>query len=94
MKVGAVITFTVPATVAANATGTIVNIATVNLPAGVSDPVPGNNSASDSDAVTGGPPVQAASIPTLGQFELGLLMLLLGAMSARFLRTHRVSRGR
>src|SRR5260221_412060 len=51
-KVGAVITFTVPATVAANATGTITNTATVNVPAGVIDPTPGNNSATDSDTVT------------------------------------------
>ena len=94
LKVGGVITFTVPATVAANATGTIVNIATVNLPAGVTDPTPGNNSASDSDAVASGPPIAVAPIPTLGPFELGLLMLLLSAMAARFINPGRVSRDR
>jgi uncharacterized repeat protein (TIGR01451 family) len=44
-------TFTVNATVAGNATGTITNTATIAVPAGVSDPTPGNNSASDSDTV-------------------------------------------
>ena len=92
LKVGAVVTFTVPATVAANATGTLVNIATVNLPAGVTDPTPANNSARDSDAVTSRPPPkQVAPIPTLGPLELALLILLLGAMSARFIAAARSS---
>ena len=92
MKAGAVITYTVSATVADNVAGDLVNIATVNPPVGVSDPALGNNSASDSDAITSGPPTQAAPIPTLGPLELVLLMLLLGAMSARIIRTERVSR--
>jgi hypothetical protein len=94
MKVGAVITFTVPATVAANATGTIANTATVNVPAGVIDPTPANNSASDSDAVAAAPPVLAAPIPTLGPLALLLLTLLLGAMSARFIKIKRAPRNR
>ncbi len=94
MKVGAVITFTVPATIAANATGTIVNIATVNPPAGITDPTPANNSASDSDAVASAPPNQAVGIPTLNPLGLLLLMLLLGAMSARFIKIKRAPRDR
>ena len=51
MPVGASATFTVTATVSASATGTLVNTATVSAPAGVSDPVPGNNSATDTDTL-------------------------------------------
>jgi uncharacterized repeat protein (TIGR01451 family) len=94
LKVGAVITFTVPATVAANATGTIINIATVNLPAGMTDPTPGNSSASDSDVVSAGPPVQPTPVPTLDPLMLGLLTLLLGVASAAFIRARRVAPGR
>jgi uncharacterized repeat protein (TIGR01451 family) len=94
LKVGAVVTFTVPATVAANATGTIVNIATVNVPPGVTDPTPNNSSASDSDVVAGAPPIQVVGIPTLGTPALLLLMLLLAAMSARIIKTKRVLRDR
>ncbi len=92
LKVGAVVTFTVPATVAANASGTIVNVATVNVPPGVTDPTPNNSSASDSDAVAGAPPVQVVGIPTLGLPALLLLMLLLGAMSARIIKARRTAR--
>src|ERR1022692_1113675 len=45
------VTFTVNATVAGNATGTITNTANVAAPAGVTDPNPSNNSASDTDTV-------------------------------------------
>jgi uncharacterized repeat protein (TIGR01451 family) len=49
------VTFTVNATVAGNATGTITNTANVAAPAGVTDPNPSNNSASDTDTVTSVP---------------------------------------
>jgi uncharacterized repeat protein (TIGR01451 family) len=39
------------ATVSPSASGTLTNTATVSAPAGVSDPVPGNNSATDTDTV-------------------------------------------
>ena len=42
-------TFTVNATVASNATGSIANTATIAPPVGVTDPTPGNNSATDTD---------------------------------------------
>ena len=51
MKAGAAITYTVPATVSAGATGSLVNTATVAAPAGVTDPNPADNSATDSDTV-------------------------------------------
>src|SRR5206468_11810172 len=52
MKNGAIVTFTVPATVAGSATGSIANTATVTAPAGTTDPNPGNDSTTDTDTVT------------------------------------------
>ncbi|MEO6688808.1 MAG: hypothetical protein ABIS07_12115, partial [Dokdonella sp.] len=45
-------TFTLTGTLPATATGTLVNTATVTAPAGVTDPTPGNNSATDTDNLT------------------------------------------
>ena len=47
-----VATFTATGTIAASATGTLVNTATVAAPGGVTDPTPGNNSATDTDTLT------------------------------------------
>ena len=44
-------TFTASTTLAANATGSLVNTATVTAPLGVTDSVPANNSATDTDTV-------------------------------------------
>ena len=55
MKNGAVIVYTVPATVAGGAAGSITNTATVTAPAGTTDPTPGNNSATDTDTVVAAP---------------------------------------
>ncbi len=52
MKNGAVITFTVPATVSASASGTIANVATVTPPGGTSDPTPNNNTTTETGTVT------------------------------------------
>jgi uncharacterized repeat protein (TIGR01451 family) len=52
LPVGSTITYTLHATVAANATGNLMNTATVTPPAGVTDPNPGNNSATDTDTLT------------------------------------------
>ncbi|MHB8883363.1 MAG: IPTL-CTERM sorting domain-containing protein [Thermodesulfovibrionales bacterium] len=49
---GGTATYTVAATVSAAATGNLVNTATVAVPGGTTDPVPGNNSATDTDTVT------------------------------------------
>jgi uncharacterized repeat protein (TIGR01451 family) len=52
MPSGSSITYTVNATVGASATGTLSNTASVTAPAGVTDPTPGNNSATDTDTLT------------------------------------------
>jgi uncharacterized repeat protein (TIGR01451 family) len=43
--------YTASCTISAAATGSLVNTATVNAPGGVTDPTPGNNSATDTDAL-------------------------------------------
>jgi len=54
LAVGGSATYTVNATLSAGASGTLVNTASVSVPGGYSDPVPGNNSATDTDTITGG----------------------------------------
>ncbi|HEV7509674.1 MAG TPA: IPTL-CTERM sorting domain-containing protein, partial [Thermoanaerobaculia bacterium] len=49
---GGSVTYTATCTVSAAATGTLSNTATVTAPAGVTDPTPGNNSATDSDTIS------------------------------------------
>jgi uncharacterized repeat protein (TIGR01451 family) len=49
---GGTATFTVTANISASATGTLVNTASVVPPAGVTDPNPGNNTATDTDSLT------------------------------------------
>ncbi|HSN57354.1 MAG TPA: S8 family serine peptidase, partial [Candidatus Sulfomarinibacteraceae bacterium] len=51
LPVGGTATYTAVATVAPGATGTLSNTATVNPPAGVTDPDPGDNSATDTTTV-------------------------------------------
>ncbi len=48
LDTGGSVTFTVTAVVRPDATGTVVNTATVEAPSGVSDPTPANNAANDS----------------------------------------------
>jgi uncharacterized repeat protein (TIGR01451 family) len=48
---GGSVIYTASCTVSAFATGTLSNTATVTAPAGVTDPTPGNNSATDSDTI-------------------------------------------
>ena len=52
LPVGASVTYTVSATLSATASGTLSNTATVAVPAGIVDPNPVNNSATDSDPIT------------------------------------------
>src|SRR5262249_41419495 len=52
MPAGSAITYRVTGTITASATGSLSNTATVTQPAGVSDPNPGNNSATDTDTLT------------------------------------------
>ncbi len=51
LPVGATATFTISATLIPSTTANLVNTATVNPPAGVTDPTPGNNSATDVDTL-------------------------------------------
>jgi len=48
---GGSVTYTASCAISAAATGTLSNTATVTAPAGVTDPTPGNNSATDSDTL-------------------------------------------
>jgi uncharacterized repeat protein (TIGR01451 family) len=48
---GGSVTYTASCTISAAATSTLSNTATVTAPAGVTDPTPGNNSATDSDTL-------------------------------------------
>ncbi len=52
MSNGATITYMVMGTIDPSATGSLANTATVTEPVGVTDPVPGNNSATDTDTLT------------------------------------------
>jgi uncharacterized repeat protein (TIGR01451 family) len=51
LPAGGSVTYTAGCTVAASATGSFSNTATVAAPAGVADPTPGNNSATDVDSL-------------------------------------------
>jgi uncharacterized repeat protein (TIGR01451 family) len=51
LPVGAGATFSITATVAAAATGSLVNTASIAAPVGVTDPTPANNSSSDTDTL-------------------------------------------
>jgi uncharacterized repeat protein (TIGR01451 family) len=52
LSAGQSVTLTLSASISPSATGTLTNTASVSPPAGVTDPVPGNNSATDSDTLT------------------------------------------
>jgi uncharacterized repeat protein (TIGR01451 family) len=62
---GGTATFTATGTLDINASGTLVNTATVAVPAGATDPVPGNNSATDTDTIR--PPADLSITKTDGQ---------------------------
>jgi uncharacterized repeat protein (TIGR01451 family) len=52
LPVGGSVTYTLTGTIDASATGGLSNTATVTAPDGMTDPVPGNNSATDTDTLT------------------------------------------
>ena len=52
LPAGGSVTYTVSASISPTATGTLSNTATIAAPAGVTDPNPGNNSATDTDTLT------------------------------------------
>jgi uncharacterized repeat protein (TIGR01451 family) len=64
MPLGSTITYTVVANIASSATGTLVNIASVSVPPGTTDPVGGNNSATDTNTLV--PQVTLAVVKTDG----------------------------
>ncbi len=51
LPVGASVTYTLTGALSPSATGSLANTATVTAPSGVTDPVPGNNSATDTDSL-------------------------------------------
>lgn len=55
-------TYTASCSISGSATGSLVNTATVTAPAGVTDPTPGNNSATDTDTIN--PPGNLTIAPT------------------------------
>jgi trimeric autotransporter adhesin len=79
LPTGASVTYTASCTVSAAAAGTLTNTATVGAPAGVTDPTPGNNSATDSDTITAAVP----TLPTFGLIALALALVTAGAMALR-----------
>ena len=69
LAAGGTATFTVTATVDPNATGTLVNTASVAAPPGVTDSDPSNNSSTDTDAL--GPAADLAIVKDFGRFHYG-----------------------
>jgi|CXWL01.1.fsa_nt_gi uncharacterized repeat protein (TIGR01451 family) len=67
------VTYTASCTISGSATGTISNTATVAAPAGVTDPTPGNDSATDVDAVLAAPGANVSGTKTAsgGPFNSG-----------------------
>lgn len=53
LPAGGSVTYTASATISPSATGSLSNTATVAVPVGVTDPTPGNNSATDTDTLVG-----------------------------------------
>lgn len=69
LPAGGSVTYTLKATVSPAATGTLSNTATVTAASGITDPTPGNNSATDTNTVVAVPPPPPApevTIPVLG----------------------------
>ena len=79
------VTFSIVATVASSASGSISNTASVNAPTGITDPVLGNNAATDTDSIAA-VPERVAEIPTLSEWALLVLSLLLATVAMRHVR--------
>ncbi len=65
------VTYTAHCTISAAATGTLANTATVTAPAGVTDPNPGNNSATDTDTVAAAGAAVSGTKTAAGSFVVG-----------------------
>ncbi|HET8900118.1 MAG TPA: isopeptide-forming domain-containing fimbrial protein [Rhodanobacteraceae bacterium] len=75
LPVGASVTYTVTGTLATTVAGNLVNTATVAAPAGVTDPTPGNNSATDTDTITPTPSLALVkSVTSTGPYVQGSLI--------------------
>jgi hypothetical protein len=85
IPVGGSVTFTATGTVSPSASGNLANTATVTPPNGVSDPTPGNNSATDTDtqAVVAAP----VATPTLSEWGMIVMAGVLLAAAHRLRRT-------
>ncbi len=70
---GGSVNYTASCTISAVATGTLSNTATVTAPAGVTDPTPGNNSATDSDTLGAAPGALVSGTKTVsaGPYAVG-----------------------
>jgi uncharacterized repeat protein (TIGR01451 family) len=64
LPAGGSVTYTVSAMVASSATGELANTATVAAPAGVTDPDPADNSATDTDTIVATPPTSTSTTTT------------------------------
>ena len=93
LQPGAVLTYAIAATVASGASGNPVDVATVNVASGETDPSPGNNTASATIQVQAAPvtpvaPVAAVvqPIPTMSESALIALALLMFGVAALRMR--------
>jgi large repetitive protein len=77
MQPGAVLTYAIAATVAANASGSVVDTASVNAPAGVTDSSPANNTSTAAVSVQAASAIAPQPIPALGLWGLIVLSLLM-----------------
>jgi uncharacterized repeat protein (TIGR01451 family) len=70
---GGSVTYTASCTISNAATGTLSNTATVTAPAGVTDPTPGNNSATDTDTIQAAPGALVSGTKTVsaGPYTVG-----------------------
>jgi uncharacterized repeat protein (TIGR01451 family) len=64
LPAGGSVTYTASCTVSASATGTLSNTATVAAPAGVTDPTPGNDSATDADTIAASADLAVTKVDT------------------------------
>jgi uncharacterized repeat protein (TIGR01451 family) len=72
LPAGGSVTYTASCTISASATGTLTNTATVAAPAGVADPNPADNSATDSDTIGAAPGALVTGTKTVtGTFTVG-----------------------
>ena len=86
LPAGGSVTYTASAAISGAATGSLTNTATVIAPGGVTDPNSSNNSASDTDSVN----VIAAPVPTMSEWAMILLGLVLVGGAALVVQRRRI----